>query len=60
VIPESPFGFGESSPQLLRAIPGYNVPLQASPSPCPLPLKGERDSSRHLLNSIESVQTVNA
>ena len=60
-IPEPPLGFGQVGPQIFGAISRFDVPLQESPYPRPLPLKGERvRAARHAPSSFESVRTVNA
>ena len=61
MIPEAAFRFSEPRPQLFGAIAGFDVPLHASPSPHPLPLKGERDwDVRRLHIPFESGPIVNA
>jgi hypothetical protein len=61
LAPEAAFRFGEVDAQAFRAISGVDVPLHTPPSPCPLPLKGERGrKARHASTPFESVHPVNA
>ena len=66
-IPETALGWSEIRPKMFGAVSRFDVPFHlAAPSPRsasrsrPLPLKGVRGIGRHLFNSFESVQTVNA
>ena len=60
-IPELSLRSSEVGAQLLGASSSFNVPFQRTPSPSPLPLKGERGSElRHARIPFESVQPVNA
>jgi hypothetical protein len=67
MVPQAAFGFGEVGAQGFGADSRDDVPLNGTaPSPRsaslsrPLPLKGARVGVRHLLSSLESVQSVNA
>jgi hypothetical protein len=59
-VPQPSFGFGKVGVQSFGASSRFDVPFQTPPSPCPLPLKGERGSGRHALTPFESVRSVNA
>jgi hypothetical protein len=60
-VPEAAFGFTHIHAEQFSAAPRHDVPSQGSPSPCPLPLKGERGfSTRHVSIPIESSKFVNA
>ena len=58
--PELSFRGCQVSSELLGANSCFDVPSQSSPSPCPLPLKGERGSIQHRPTSITQHPSVNA
>lgn len=58
--PELSFRGGQVRSKLLGANSCIDVPSQSSPSPCPLPLKGERGSIQHRPTSITQHASVNA
>lgn len=60
MIPESSFRLRQIAPQFLGTSSRLLVPFQASPSPFPLPLKGERGDIRHGRNSLQRKPAVNA